>query len=324
MDLLYCCSPVGLLLMKFDPGYLELNERGENTFSVVFKVPKNKKTKKQYLLVDVEFPAGCIAKSNVISQSINGAVLQRWYIQCGDKLVGRRISIKGLAMSNTDILLRLKWLDGSVATALLKPAHPFYEIPVKSNVIEIAATYLLLGTEHILEGIDHLLFVFALLLIVKSKRCLVATLTAFTFAHSITLSMATLGLVHVPQQPVEAAIALSILFLAVELIHGKQGKSGMAEKWPWLVAFVFGLLHGFGFAGALAEIGLPQQAIPLALVFFNLGVELGQLLFVTTVFILSRVLRLKQCAFFQRAEDALIYGIGGFSSYWLIERIMFF
>ena len=311
----------GLVADEIRPGYLELNEQGENTFSVIFKIPKNKNQRSS---IEAEFPADCVAKSDLISQVINGASLQRWYIQCADKLVGQRISLKGLAASNTDILLRLKWLNGSVATALLKPSQPFYDIPTESSAFDIAVTYMMLGTEHILRGIDHLLFVFALLLIVNNTRRLVATITAFTLAHSITLGASTLGLVYMPQQPVEALIALSILFLAVELVHGKQGKQGMAAKWPWLVAFIFGLLHGFGFAGALAEIGLPQQAIPLALVFFNIGVELGQLLFVAGVLVLFWLLGKKYSALLRRAEIVVIYGIGGFSSYWLIERILFF
>jgi len=174
-------------------------------------------------------------------------------------------------------------------------------------------------------GVDHLLFVFALLLIVSSARKLVVTITAFTLAHSITLGAATLGFVHVPQQPVEAVIALSILFLAVEIVHGRQGRPGYAARWPWLVAFIFGLLHGFGFAGALSEIGLPQQAIPLALIFFNVGVELGQLLFVLVIVSLTWLLhKLNQQKLVSRAETAVIYSIGGVSSFWLFERISLF
>jgi hydrogenase/urease accessory protein HupE len=169
-----------------------------------------------------------------------------------------------------------------------------------------------LGVEHILLGIDHLLFVFALLLIVDGTRRLIATITAFTIAHSITLAAATLGFVQVPQQPVEAVIALSIMFLAMELVHGRRGKPGAAARWPWLVAFTFGLLHGFGFAGALAEVGLPQQAIPLALVFFNVGVELGQLLFVTAILLLAWVLRqLRMQALIEASQMVVVYAIGG-------------
>jgi len=304
------------------PGYLELNEASSNTYAVLWKVPQ-KSAKKLSLMP--RFPDSCTNKTPVTSQLVNSASIQRWYIQCANSIVGQHISIENIINSNTDVLLRLKWLDGSVLSSILKPSKPFYLIPEKSTAISLATTYLWLGAEHILLGVDHLLFVFALLLIVSDTRRLVVTITSFTLAHSITLGAATLGFVHVPQQPVEAVIALSILFLAVELVHGKQGRKGAAARWPWLIAFVFGLLHGFGFAGALAEIGLPQQAIPLALIFFNIGVELGQLLFVVLVFILGWVLRqFKQPWLLERAEMAAIYSIGGLSSFWLFERISTF
>ncbi len=304
------------------PGYLELNEESPNTYSILWKVPKKSG---QTLSLIPHFPASCINKTAITSHTINGATLQRWYINCANNIVGQRISVEDIDNSNTEVLLRLKWLDGTISTSLLKPSTPFYIVSEKSTTTDIALTYLLLGTEHILLGVDHLLFVFALLLIVSSTRRLIVTITAFTIAHSITLAGATLGLVHVPQQPVEAVIALSILFLAMEIVHGKRGHPGAAARWPWLVAFIFGLLHGFGFAGALAEVGLPQQAIPLALIFFNIGVELGQLLFVTAVLLLSWTLhRLNQSAFLEKAETITTYAIGSLSSFWLFERISLF
>lgn len=304
------------------PGYLELNEQSPGTFSVLWKVPQSKN---QDPVIEANFPTGCSNKSEITSQVINNAILKRWYMHCTENIHGQRISIIDPSNSNTDVLLRLRWLDGEASTAMLRASDPFYSIPEKSSNTDIATTYLWLGTEHILLGIDHLLFVFALLLIVNSTPRLITTITAFTIAHSITLGAATLGFVYVPQQPVEAVIALSILFLAVEIIHGQQGRPGYAARWPWLVAFIFGLLHGFGFAGALSEIGLPQQAIPLALVFFNVGVELGQLLFVLIVIVLSWILhQLKQQKLLNRAETAIIYSIGGISSFWLFERISLF
>jgi len=304
------------------PGYLELKEETPGTFSVLWKVPQ---IKNQRPVIEAHFPTGCSNKSEIISQVINNAILKRWYIHCIDSIHGQRISIEDPGNSNTEVLLRLKWLDGEESTALVRPSAPFYSIPEKSSSTDIVTTYLLLGTEHILLGVDHLLFVFALLLIVNSTRRLVITITAFTIAHSITLGAATLGYVYVPQQPVEAIIALSILFLAVEIVHGKQGRPGYAARWPWLVAFIFGLLHGFGFAGALSEIGLPQQSIPLALVFFNIGVELGQLFFVLAVVVLSWLLHhLKQEKLLNRAETAVTYSIGGISSSWLFERVSLF
>jgi hydrogenase/urease accessory protein HupE len=304
------------------PGYLELNEESPNTFSVVWKVPKKSDQK---VLLQAHFPDSCTNKTPITSHRVDNAVLQRWYIHCSDNIVGERISVKDPGNSNTDVLLRLKWLDKSVSTTLLKPSSPFFIIPEKSTAIDMAMTYLLLGIEHILLGVDHLLFVFALLLIVNSTRRLIVTITAFTFAHSITLGAATLGFVNVPQQPVEAMIALSILFLAMEYLHGKQGRKGTAARWPWLIAFIFGLLHGFGFAGALAEIGLPEQSIPLTLIFFNIGVELGQLLFVAAVLALGWTLRqLKQPRLLEKAETVAVYSIGGLSSFWLFERISAF
>ena len=154
----------------------------------------------------------------------------------------------------------------------------------------MARTYTLLGVEHILTGFDHLCFVLALVLIVGFNRRLFWTVTAFTLAHSITLALATLGVIHVPGPPVEATIALSIVFVASEIVQQQRGREGLASKQPWLVAFAFGLLHGLGFAGALAEIGLPANAIPLALLFFNIGVEIGQLLFIAAVFAATRLL----------------------------------
>jgi hydrogenase/urease accessory protein HupE len=304
------------------PGYLELNEERLNTFAVLWKVPQKSGQK---LSLRPRFPDRCTNKTSAISQVINGATLQRWYIHCVENIVGQQISIEDINNSNTDVLLRLKWLDGSSSTVILKPASQFYTIPEKSTTADIASTYLRLGTEHILLGVDHLLFVFALLLIVNSARRLIVTITSFTLAHSITLGAATLGFVHVPQQPVEAVIALSILFLAVELVHGQQGRKGAAAKWPWLIAFLFGLLHGFGFAGALAEIGLPQQAIPLALIFFNLGVEMGQLVFVVAALSVGWALRqLNQPSLLEKAKTAAIYSIGSLSSFWIFERISTF
>ena len=304
------------------PGYLEFIEQTPGTYSVIFKIPQ-KRWQKPLLIT--RFPNSCTNQTAITLQYINGNLLQRWYLHCARNIDGKRITIDGMEDSNTEVLLRWQWLNGVSSTALLKPGSPSYAIPRQGSTSDIAITYLGLGTEHILKGVDHLLFVFALLLIVNGTRRLVITITAFTLAHSITLGAATLGFVYVPQQPVEAVIALSILFLAVEIIHGQQGRPGYGARWPWLVVFIFGLLHGFGFAGALAEIGLPQQTIPLALVFFNIGVELGQLLFVYSVVLLSWLLhQLKQPKLLSQAETAAIYSIGGISSYWLIERVSMF
>ena len=183
---------------------------------------------------------------------------------------------------------------------------------------------MVLGIEHIWGGVDHLLFVLALLLIVKGLRRVILTITAFTVAHSITLAAATLGYVHVPGAPVEAAIALSIVFVAAEIVHGLQGRPGLTARAPWIVAFTFGLLHGFGFAGALAEVGLPQHAIPVALLFFNVGVELGQLLFVGAVALVVRALGEARMTWPRWSEAVPAYAIGTVAMFWVIQRVLDF
>jgi len=304
------------------PGYLEISESSQDVFSILWKVPAKGDKK---LSLYAELPDNCNNKTQATAQLVNGAYIQRWIVVCDGGLTDRTISISGLESTNTDVLLRMEFVKGSSQSVLLTPSSNSFQVPVEASSLQIIGTYTWLGITHILLGVDHLLFVFALLLIVNNMRRLLWTITAFTVAHSITLAGATLGLVYVPQQPVEAIIALSILFLAMEIVHGKNGRPGAAARWPWLVAFIFGLLHGFGFAGALAEVGLPQQAIPLALVFFNVGVELGQIVFVTCVLLLGWVLhRLKQKKLLDWTETAVVYSIGGLSSFWVFERISVF
>ncbi len=304
------------------PGYLELKESSQNVFSVLWKVPTKGEKK---LNLELQLPDNCINKSQANSQLINGAYIQRWLTVCDGGLVEQSISIIGLDTTNTDVLVRLELMGGVSHSIQLTPTNRSYQVPTEASPWQIVRTYTRLGTEHILLGVDHLLFVFALLLIVNNTKKLILTITAFTVAHSITLGAATLGFVYVPQKPVEAVIALSILFLAVEIVHGNQGRPGYAVRWPWLVAFIFGLLHGFGFAGALAEVGLPERAIPLALIFFNIGVELGQLIFVFCVVVISWLLhQMNQQVLVNRAKTVVTYGIGGLSSFWLIERISMF
>jgi hydrogenase/urease accessory protein HupE len=222
------------------------------------------------------------------------------------------------------VLLRVDYLDGNSSNQRLTPAAPSVTIPERPSAFEVVRTYTVLGVEHILLGIDHLLFVLALLLLVNGVRRLVATVTAFTVAHSVTLGAATLGFVHVPSAPVEAIIALSILFLASELARRRLGArddaANLTARFPWIVAFSFGLLHGFGFAGALSEVGVPQQAVPLALLFFNVGVELGQLLFIAAVFGFAWLVRLTAVRVPPLWQKTVAYGIGCVAAFWVVER----
>lgn len=304
------------------PAYLEVSEKSPDLFSLLWKVPAKGDKK---LSLAVILPNNCTNKSQPRRQLVNAAYIERWMSVCEGGLSEQTISIQGLGTTNTDVLLRLEFLDNTSQSVQLTPVNNSYTVMQTASTWQIVRTYTWLGITHILLGFDHLLFVFALLLIVKSMRRLLWTITAFTLAHSITMAGATLGFIHVPQQPVEAMIALSILFLAMEIVHEKQGKVGLTSRYPWLIAFIFGLLHGFGFAGALAEIGLPQQAITLALVFFNIGVELGQLMFVGVVVLFALALQhLNRPILFAKVETVVVYAIGGLSSFWVFERISAF
>ena len=300
------------------PAYLEVNELTPSVYSVLWKVPMRGDMR---LRLDPHFPDSCTEVVPTSVRSTAGALISNWTVQCDAGLAGQRISIEGLGNTLTDVLARVQHIDGAVQTTRVKPAEAYFIVSGSSGKLALSTTYLWLGIEHILLGVDHLLFVFALMLIVSGTRRLVLTITAFTVAHSITLAGATLGYVHVPQQPVEAVIALSILFLATEIIHSRRGRPGYVERWPWVVAFIFGLLHGFGFAGALAEVGLPEHAIPFALVFFNIGVELGQLAFVGMVLLSTWLIhRFKQFPL-RSAEMLATYLIGGIAAYWAMERV---
>src|SRR6476620_1255788 len=266
---------------EFRPGYLELRQQDAETYDVFWKVPARGDNLR--LGIYVVFPRDSVNLSEPRSTFHAGAYSERWRLRRKGGLVGQKVRIEGLPSGVTDVLVRVDRLDGTSQVTRLLPSNPSFVVETSAGPGEVARTYLLLGVQHILLGIDHLLFVLALLVVVKGVGRVITTVTAFTIAHSITLAAATLGLVRVPGPPVEAAIALSIVFVALEIIHSRQGSAGLTERFPWVVAFTFGLLHGFGFAGALSEVGLPQTAIPVALLFFNIGVELGQLLFVASV-----------------------------------------
>ncbi|HJP36409.1 MAG TPA: HupE/UreJ family protein, partial [Gammaproteobacteria bacterium] len=252
--------------------------------------------------------------------------IQNTQLTCADGLSNLTIVIGGLPSTRTDVLLRVDYLDGTSFIRRLTPNNPSTIVAEQPSSWDVTVTYLVLGIEHILIGIDHLMFVLALLLLIRGVRRLVLTVTAFTAAHSVTLAATTLGWMTVPGAPVEATIALSILFLATQLGRANSTTSAGIEapdltaRFPWIVAFSFGLLHGFGFAGALAEVGLPDQAIPLALLFFNVGVEVGQLLFIAAVLSLSWAIRRISISVPPWWSRAVAYGIGSVAAFWVFER----
>jgi hydrogenase/urease accessory protein HupE len=305
------------------PAYLEIKETSPNQFSVLWRTPVLAGMR---LPVVLTMPGDVKNLKEPVEQELADSLLERRWIDAGaNGLAGKRIEFRGLQATITDVLVRVEMLDGRKWTTLVHPSQPWVELTGAPSKIHVAGAYLRLGIEHILGGVDHLLFILALMILVKGTRRLIATVTAFTVAHSITLAAATLGFVHVPRQPIEAAIALSIVFVACEIVHAREGRHGLTEQWPWIVAFSFGLLHGFGFAGALSEVGLPQTAIPVALLFFNVGVEIGQLLFIAAILSLMALGR-----WFVRRETIpqpswawriAPYSIGGIAAFWMVQRI---
>ncbi len=306
---------------EFRPAYLHLEQVTAEEFNVLWRLPGLNET--TTLGLRPVFPNGAEELSLKRSVYANGATAIRWSVLDPGGLDGKTNGFEGSAKSRLEILVRVQRMDGSEQVGRVLATSPGFVFEQNPGQFEVAWSYTIIGIEHILFGIDHLLFVLALLLIVRGTRRLFLTITSFTLAHSITLALATLGVVQVPGPPVEAIIALSIVFVAREVIHLRQGREGLAARRPWVVAFAFGLLHGLGFAGALAEVGLPQNAVPAALLFFNVGVELGQVMFVLALLGVAWVgKRLLQSSPIVRfAPLATTYVIGTVASYWVIERV---
>ena len=313
--------PLAGFAHEFRPAYLELRELQPGEFSVLWKTPM--RGDMRLALVPV-FSAGVSTISPVASRASGGAAIQTWKISSREPLRGQALGIQGLDATMTDALVRIEFADGTHWLHRLKPQAPAATIPPRQSAGSVAGEYLRLGVEHILFGIDHLLFVLALVLVVVGWKRLLGTITAFTLAHSCTLVAAALGLVRLSGPPVEAVIALSIVFVAAEIVRGRAGRAGLTARAPWIVAFAFGLLHGFGFAGALSEVGLPQDHIPMALLFFNVGVELGQLLFIAAV--LGLILLSRRLLFRLPGWSVLIppYAIGSIAMFWVVQRVAAF
>ena len=314
--LLFGLAPPSLDAHEVRPAYLRIQQSSDEQFDLLWRVPARGDLR---LGIYVAMPDHCKPNQDPLTWQEGGTFIERWSYRCPGGISGHSVEITGLSSTVIDALARFERQDGTTQVVRLTPAAPSFEVTDAESWSQVAGTYTMLGIEHILLGIDHLLFVLALLMLVPNTRTLVWTITSFTLAHSLTLAAATLGWVNVPQQPVEAVIALSILFVAMEIVHWHQGRPGITRRMPWLVAFTFGLLHGFGFAGALSEIGLPEHAIPLSLLFFNLGVEAGQLMFIAAVLILWA--GLSRLRFPQWAWRVPVYAIGSLAAFWTIERI---
>jgi hydrogenase/urease accessory protein HupE len=321
------CCVLALLLVGFvqawpvaahplAPSLLDVREREGGRVDVLFKVSL---LQPRGANLQPELPSLCTPLAAPTAERDDVSVSYRWSEDCGpDGIVGESLRVVGLERTRTDVLVRVELRDGRRLRRVISGAEAAFEVSERQSGWQVARDYGRLGVDHILTGLDHLTFVLGLMLLVRNRRALLVTLTAFTLGHSVTLSAAVLGYVDFPSRLVEFAIALSIFVLAVELSSGREGDA--THRRPWGFACAFGLLHGLGFAGALSEIGLPADEIPLALLAFNLGIEIGQIAFVAVVWGLL-------VAVGRRAEAAPgwlralpVYAIGSLAAMWCIER----
>ena len=301
------------------PGLLQLQETEPDQYDMLWRIPARGEMS---LSLAPVLPANC--QSFGVPERYQDGVRteERQSIRCPGGLAGARINIEGLSRVQTDVLVNVTYLSGGTETLRASPRSPEVTLEGERSLAQVSATYLMLGVEHILLGIDHLFFVTALLFLVTGWKRLLGTVTAFTLAHSITLAGASLGFLSAPPAFIEALIALSIVVVAAEVVLKNRGRTGIAVERPWLIAFGFGLLHGFGFAGALSDIGLPANAVPAALLFFNIGVEVGQILFICVLLAAGwAVLRMLPSSdkVWRRVIPVLIGIMAGF---WTVERTL--
>jgi hydrogenase/urease accessory protein HupE len=307
------------LAHELQPGSLEIRQLSSERFELIWRAPIYYGKPHPTVL---QIPENWRTIGEPKVRRLGDSHLHRHVFEVtGGTIDDAVVRLSGLEATITDVFVRVSWLNGIESTAVMRPGQPWLRIEGQRSGWQVAGDYTLLGIEHILSGYDHLSFVLALMLIVSGWRRLLATVTSFTLAHSITLAAATLGLWRLPGPPIEATIALSILFLASELVKISRGHSSLTARFPWIVAFVFGLLHGFGFAGALSDVGLPQNEIPLALLMFNVGVEAGQLMFIAVILLMLETVRRLRKDWPAWVTRAPAYGIGGLAAFWLIERV---
>ncbi|GAB2187289.1 HupE/UreJ family protein [Roseibium sp. LAB1] len=299
------------------PAFLQIDEVAPQRYEMLWKVPT-----RSGMVQDIRpaFDPRFSLTQRPGETIIDGFVIFRYSLTGTTGLPGTTLRIDNLDRTTIDALVNVTLIDGTQNSFLLRPRENSVAIPEIASPWTVMQTYTWLGIQHILEGLDHLAFVAALMLVVRGWPMLLKTVTAFTVAHSLTLTLATFGYITLSPPPVETLIALSIVLVAAEAIHLRRGHQSLATRWPWSIAFAFGLLHGMGFAGALSEIGLPQGDIPLALLFFNIGVELGQLLFIVVILIIQAVLR-RLAPLPHSAPIIASYAIGALATFWVFERL---
>ncbi len=320
--LFWLLAAVPALAHEVRPALVQIVETAPNEYVVTWKRPV---VGDMALRLIPHLSGGALEAAPTAEEAAPGFVVRVWRIKGGHPLDGQTLSVEGLPQSVTDVLVRVTARDGHTIDAVLRPSRASMPLSLSPPKGLAVSGYLKLGVEHILTGIDHLLFVLGLLLLIGPRWPLVKTVTAFTVAHSITLGLAALGYLSFPSATIEALVALSIIFVALELTPARLRRPGLARRQPWIIAFTFGLLHGMAFAGALSQIGLPPRAAPQALLLFNVGVEVGQLLFIAAALAVMAGLRAVQRAVGRPAPAwataAPAYAIGGLACYWLIERV---
>ena len=317
--ILLLAYPASVQADELRPGYVEFSQNTATQWTLVWKFPVQggftPSTRPQ-------LPAFCEIAGRPSRELSGAAVTTRMLVQCRRDMAGQKFGLENFGTAQSDVLVRVAPLNRPVQVMRLTPAEPIFIVSAKTDRWQVAGTYFLTGIDHILFGYDHLLFVVALVFLLSGFWTVAKAVTAFTVAHSLTLAGTTLGWIGLPQQPVESVIALSILFLAVEIIKRRPDEKRLSERVPWVVAFGFGLLHGFGFAGALKEIGLPEHDVPISLLTFNLGVEAGQIAIVGVTMLAMQILRMRFSPLLDPTLKWATYGIGITASYWFIERTL--
>jgi hypothetical protein len=300
------------------PAYLEIKEMAPNRYDVLWRTPLNAGLQ---LPVSLDFPDDVHNITQPTVQELTDSLVERRVIDVPAGLAGKRIDFVGLQGTITDVLVRVELLDGRKWTTIVHPSQAWFEVTPSLGKLATVGAFTVQGIRHILFGTDHLLFVLGLLLIVKDRWMLLKTITAFTVAHSITLAIATLGYANAPTMPLNAAIAVSILFLGPEIVRSWRGETSFTLRHPWVVAFAFGLLHGFGFASALTSAGLPTNELLWALLSFNVGVEIGQVGFVVLILLLERAFRVLEIHWPRMVEALPGYAVGSLGAFWTIQRV---
>ena len=318
VSMLFIAGIVPAFAHESQPGLLEIKQLAENRYDVIWKAP---------IYYGEPHPARLQMPDNwknivqPTERRMSDSIIFHWIVEIGPKSIeGDIVRFPGLESTITDVYVRLTRLDSTMMTVVVRPTRPFVELRGERSWHATAGEYIGLGFHHIMLGVDHLLFVLGLLLIVQGRMMLLKTITSFTVAHSITLAIATLGFASVPLAPLNAAVALSIYFLGTEVVHSWRGDKSITITYPWIVAFVFGLLHGFGFASGLITTGMPSAELPWALLFFNVGVELGQLTFVFLALTLAWSFRTLEIRWPRWALAVPGYTVGSLGAYWTLQR----